>query len=116
KGIQFRKIVHINNEIFIKTHQYGSTIVTSTKSHLDIKEFFVFKLVENLNIGSESHWYCHNDIKDSIYIATKGMSFNKTTVEKELVRLRKPSLLSKNFVFKNDFITNFNTFLNLTYT
>lgn len=94
KGVQSGKIVKIininnNNEIkyYIKTHQHGSTSVSSTKEPLDIKELYIYKLLYNLNIGSEVHWFESRIFENSIYIATKELNNNNINIDKEVIKL-----------------------------
>ncbi len=58
---------------YAKTHQFGPT-----ESHVesrkppDIKEIFVYKLLQNIGIGPEAHFIIpSNVLKKSLYIATK---------------------------------------------
>lgn len=92
KGVQAGKIAKIidskNNITFyyVKTHQHGGTSI-STKQPLDIKELFIYKLLESLGIGSEVHWFEPEIFENSIYIATKGLNSNNINQDKEVVKL-----------------------------
>lgn len=71
---------------YLKTHQDGSTYLSSTKYHLDIKELYIYKLLYNLNIGPEVHWFGLDISSNSIYIATKELT-NNDLDEKEIIKL-----------------------------
>lgn len=92
-GVQAGKIVKMidnkNNVIFyyVKTHQHGSTSVSSTKEELDIKELYIYKLLHKLNIGSEVHWFESDIFENSVYIATKGLVNNNLNIDREVVKL-----------------------------
>ena len=93
RGVQAGRIVRIiennNNEhlYYVKTHQYGFTSESSTKQPLDIKELYIYKLLEKLNIGSEVHWFESDIFEDSIYIATKGLSNHELNIDREIIKL-----------------------------
>lgn len=93
-GVQSGKIVKITNinnkeeiRYYVKTHQHGSTSVSSTKEPLDIKELYIYKLLEKLKIGSEVHWFESDIFENSIYIATKELNNNDINIDKEVIKL-----------------------------
>lgn len=93
-GVQAGKIVNIINldnkeeiKYYVKTHQYGSTSVSSTKETLDIKELYIYKLLNKLNIGSEVYWFESDIFENSIYIATKGLNNNELNIDREVIKL-----------------------------
>ncbi|KAJ3416582.1 hypothetical protein HDV05_000864 [Chytridiales sp. JEL 0842] len=78
-GIQTGFVCDIRNgtetpiRYYIKTHQYGPTEsnLKSLKTP-DAKEIFIYKLLQNIGLGPESHFIMpHHGSKKTIYIATK---------------------------------------------
>lgn len=94
KGIQIGKIVKItdlsNDETkiyYVKTHQNGSNHKNYEENILDIKEIYIYKLLYNLDIGSEVHWFKSKEFKKTIYIATRGLDNNCLDIENEIIKI-----------------------------
>ncbi|CAO3640267.1 unnamed protein product [Cunninghamella blakesleeana] len=72
---------------YIKTHQHGAISSVPTKQELDIKELYIYKLLQHLGMGSGVHWFGTELFENSIYIATKGLETNHLTIKKEIIKL-----------------------------
>lgn len=60
-GYLFTDNVHLAVELRAKTRQYGNTI----KSKQELAEFSItYRVLEQLNLRSEVHWYRNNDSRD----------------------------------------------------
>lgn len=103
-GVQAGIIILINNteKYFIKTHQYGSTTHSGTKGPLDIKELYIYKLLYNIGLGPECHWFVHESFPSSVYIMTKELYISDITIDRELIKL---DLICR-ILCLNDVVTN----------
>jgi hypothetical protein len=72
-GVQKGAIVMINEMpmYYLKTHQGGSTTSEQSFRNTDPKELLVYKILEDLRIGSETHFIISEEKEKSLYIATK---------------------------------------------
>ncbi len=64
---------------FIKTHQHGSTSATSSTKPVDLKEIFVYKVLEYIGYGSKVHYF-YNPIVSTpsgFFIATQDAGFTR---------------------------------------
>lgn len=94
KGIQIGKIVKITNltndksiTYYVKTHQNGSNLKKYNENILDIKEIYIYKLLYNLDIGPEIHWFKSLEFKKTIYIATRELDNNCLDIEDEIIKI-----------------------------
>lgn len=94
KGIQIGKIVEITDltndksiTYYVKTHQNGSNLKKYEENLLDIKEIYIYKLLYNLDIGPEVHWFKSLEFKKTIYIATRKLDNNCLDIENEIIKI-----------------------------
>lgn len=63
---------------YIKTHQNGSTSQTSSTQPIDLKELFIYKLLEFADYGPKTHFLFHLISGGGFFIATQDLGFTKT--------------------------------------
>lgn len=61
----------------IKTHQNGSTSENSSIKPVDLKELFIYKLLEFTGYGPKTHFFYNLLSSSGFYIATQDLGFTK---------------------------------------
>jgi len=64
---------------FIKTHQHGSASGSKSIKPVDPKELFVYKVLEYIGLGPESHFFFNLLSQGGFYIATRDLGSSKPT-------------------------------------
>ena len=69
----------ISKEIFffIKTHRERSTKSSASKQAADLKELFIYKMLEIAGFGPKAHFYGHENSSLILLIATQDLAFTK---------------------------------------
>ena len=69
---------------FIKTHRHGTTKTSSSTKDVDLKEVFIYKVLELLGIGEETHFFYDPMIKIFFYCCEGCRAFKKRKKQKIL--------------------------------
>ena len=71
---------------FIKTHQYGSTFISSCRETVALEELFVYKFLEKIKIGPETHFFYNYMAKSrGFYIATRDCNYSAKNKNKSFI-------------------------------
>jgi hypothetical protein len=64
---------------YIKTHQHGSTSQVSSVKLIDLKEIFIYKVLEYIGYGLKTHFFFNPLSSGGFFIATQDASFTKVS-------------------------------------
>jgi hypothetical protein len=80
----------------MKTHQNGTSLSSSARYYIDLKEIFLYKFLHYLNIGPEVHFLYNEFDANMFFIISRDLS----TSETKFLTLKE---LNESENFQNDF-------------
>jgi hypothetical protein len=72
---------------YIKTHQHGSTSQVSSVKPIDLKEIFIYKVLEYIGYGPKTHFFFNPLSSGGFFIATQDAAFTKVSGKEKVFEM-----------------------------